>query len=122
MPHEPAGDGYSVCRNATAAHPAVGAFVVVRGFVCLVSLAAGLTIGCGTSSQPSPPIDAATATAPSRDPFREAGLGFERIALRRLRLSLEVPDPKGWRPCVARAGSCDSSTPPPPRASLSAFG
>ncbi|MBM4375983.1 MAG: hypothetical protein FJ095_12935 [Deltaproteobacteria bacterium] len=98
MPHELAGDGPAVRGDSTAARRGPQSSLLGPVLGGLVSLAAGLAIGCGTSSQPSTPIDAATATAPSRDPFREAGLGFERIALRRLRLSLEVPDPKGWRP------------------------
>ena len=98
MPHELPGDGPAVRGDATAARRAPQSSLLGPVLVGLVSLAAGLAIGCAAPSLTTSPTNASAVPAPSRDPFREAGLGFERIALRRFRLSLEVPDPKGWRP------------------------
>jgi hypothetical protein len=80
-----------------ARRPVTAAFAAAwfRGLALLLPL---FSVGCALTGQPRAPSTVAAPVASSRDPFREPGLGFERIALRRFRLSLEVPDPKGWRP------------------------
>lgn len=59
---------------------------------------AALALALAGCAPRTAPAVAPAPVAVARDPFRESNLTFERVALRRYRLSLEIPDPKGWRP------------------------
>ena len=53
---------------------------------------------CACSSTPNAPVRPALAPAPSKDERGSPETKFERVALKRFRLSIELPDGAAWHP------------------------
>lgn len=86
------------------AHARLSRFASGRGFAAAGLGALLQVLGCAHPERIPASVSAPVVPlAPGTDPLREPTTRFERVVLRRMRLSLPIPDPAGWKPIPGRS-------------------